>query len=89
MSTQRDVSTFSDISKSKTEADGSFKRKPSSFRNFIQNGGEFEPEKGESFLSQLAMFLSPLLVKSQLLPSRGARMDMYRVIAVSCWLLTS
>ena len=36
----------SDISKMKTEEDGSFKRKPSSFRNTIQEGGEFPPEKG-------------------------------------------
>ncbi|KAF8270467.1 glutathione S-transferase [Lactarius quietus] len=41
----RDVSHFSDISKSKTEADGSFKRAPSSFRNFIQVGDQFPPEK--------------------------------------------
>ena len=46
----RDVSQFSDISKSKTEADGSFKRAPSSFRNFIQAGGKFPPEKGTSRL---------------------------------------
>ena len=44
----RDVSHFSDISKSKTEPDGSFKRAPSSFRNFIQVGGQFPPEKGTS-----------------------------------------
>ncbi|KAN0127363.1 glutathione S-transferase [Lactarius tabidus] len=41
----RDVSHFSDISKSKTEADGSFKRAPSSFRNFVKVGGQFPPEK--------------------------------------------
>ena len=29
-----------------TEADGAFKRAPSSFRNFIQAGGEFPPERG-------------------------------------------
>ena len=46
MSTNRDVSKWSDISKSTFEADGSFKRKPSSFRDFIQKGGKFEPEKG-------------------------------------------
>lgn len=27
--------------------DGSFKRPPSQFRNFIQAGGDFPPEKGE------------------------------------------
>jgi putative glutathione S-transferase len=46
----RDVSHFSDISKSKTEADGSFKRAPSSFRNFVKVGGQFPPEKGTSYL---------------------------------------
>lgn len=76
MSTQRDVSTFTDISKSKTEADGSFKRKPSSFRNFIQKGGEFEPEKGESSMSQFAMFLSPSRANSCRIVN-GSCMDMY------------
>ena len=47
MTTQRDVSKFSDISKGVAEADGTFKRKASSFRRFIEKGGEFEPEKGE------------------------------------------
>jgi hypothetical protein len=37
----------SDISKMKTENDGSFKRKAASFRNFIQEHGEFAPEKGK------------------------------------------
>ncbi|KAM5543471.1 hypothetical protein V8D89_002722 [Ganoderma adspersum] len=41
----RDVTHLSDISKGKTEPDGSFKRKASSFRNFIEKGGEFAPEK--------------------------------------------
>ncbi|KAJ8474123.1 hypothetical protein ONZ51_g7423 [Trametes cubensis] len=50
MSTNRDVSKWSDISKSTFEADGSFKRKPSSFRDFIQKGGKFEPEKGRYHL---------------------------------------
>ncbi|TBU28070.1 glutathione S-transferase [Dichomitus squalens] len=46
----RDVSHQSDISKARTDADGSFKRKPSSFRNSIQKGGEFPPEKGRYHL---------------------------------------
>ncbi|PAV15250.1 glutathione S-transferase [Pyrrhoderma noxium] len=45
MATQRDVSVQSDISKMQAEGDGSFKRKPSTFRNFIEKGGKFEPEK--------------------------------------------
>ena len=43
---QRDVSKFSDISKSISEPDGSFNRKPSSFRSFIEKDGHFAPEKG-------------------------------------------
>ena len=43
---QRDVSKFSDISKSISEPDGSFNRRPSSFRNFIEKGGQYAPEKG-------------------------------------------
>ncbi|KAI0717001.1 glutathione S-transferase [Earliella scabrosa] len=50
MATQRDVSKFSDISKGVAEADGTFKRKASSFRRFIEKGGEFEPEKGRYHL---------------------------------------
>lgn len=42
----QDHSHLSDIGKMKTEADGSFKRKPSTFRNQIEKGGKFEPEKG-------------------------------------------
>ncbi|KAF4564630.1 S-glutathionyl-(chloro)hydroquinone reductase [Pleurotus pulmonarius] len=41
----RDVSSQTDISKMKTEADGSFKRADASFRNVIEKGGQFEPEK--------------------------------------------
>ena len=49
MASSRDVSSQSDISKMKTEADGSFKRKPSSFRHSIEKGGKFPPEKGSMF----------------------------------------
>lgn len=45
MSSDRDVSSQTDISKMKTEEDGSFKRKPSTFRNTIEKGGKFEPER--------------------------------------------
>ncbi|CAL1699003.1 unnamed protein product [Somion occarium] len=38
------------IHKMKTEPDGSFKRKPSVFRNFIEKGGTFAPEKGRYHL---------------------------------------
>ncbi|KAI0367382.1 glutathione S-transferase [Pilatotrama ljubarskyi] len=50
MSTNRDVSHLTDISKSKPDEDGSFKRKPSAFRDFVQKGGKFEPEKGRYHL---------------------------------------
>lgn len=49
MVSARDVSQLSDISKMKTEDDGSFKRHASQFRNFIEKAGKFEPEKGESW----------------------------------------
>ncbi|PPQ67223.1 hypothetical protein CVT26_007296 [Gymnopilus dilepis] len=45
MATTRDTSSQSDPTKRKTEADGSFKGVPSSFRNFVEKGGKFEPEK--------------------------------------------
>lgn len=37
---------LSDISKMKVEEDGSFKRKASTFRNWVQRNGEFAPDKG-------------------------------------------
>jgi hypothetical protein len=37
----------SDIFRRVTEADGSFKRRPSAIRNFITQMGEFTPEKGK------------------------------------------
>jgi putative glutathione S-transferase len=43
--TTRDVTHLTDISKMTTDAQGAFKRAPSSFRNFIQPGGQFPPEK--------------------------------------------
>ena len=42
----KNVEAQADISKMKTEGDGSFKRKASTFRNFIAPNGEFAPEKG-------------------------------------------
>ncbi|KAL6302668.1 glutathione S-transferase [Sparassis latifolia] len=50
MSSTRDVSHNTDISKMKHEENGSFKRKPSSFRSFIEMGGQFAPEKGRYHL---------------------------------------
>ncbi|KAJ7634985.1 glutathione S-transferase [Roridomyces roridus] len=44
-STTRDTSALTDIKKMKTEADGSFKRQDSLFRDFIEKGGKFAPEK--------------------------------------------
>ncbi|EPQ52286.1 hypothetical protein GLOTRDRAFT_112236 [Gloeophyllum trabeum ATCC 11539] len=41
----RNAEEQSDITRLKFEADGSFKRLDSSFRNQIQKGGKFEPEK--------------------------------------------
>ncbi|KAH9852336.1 glutathione S-transferase [Lenzites betulinus] len=50
MSSARDVSHLSDITKMKTDPDGSFKRKSSTFRDFVKKGGHFEPEKGRYHL---------------------------------------
>lgn len=47
---QRDVSNLADISRSKMAHDGSFVRKPSSFRDTIEKGGQYEPEKGRYHL---------------------------------------
>lgn len=46
MTTSRDTVLQSDITKMKTEKDGSFKRADASFRNIIEKGGKFEPESG-------------------------------------------
>ena len=40
----------SDVTKIVTEADGSMVRKASTFRSFIEEGGEFAPEKGGRFM---------------------------------------
>lgn len=47
MSSTRDVSHLTDITKRPLEPDGTFKRRPTSFRDFIQKGGKYEPEKGK------------------------------------------
>ncbi|KAJ7645867.1 glutathione S-transferase [Mycena rosella] len=41
----RDTTALTDLSKMKPEADGSFKRAASVFRNFIEKDGQFAPEK--------------------------------------------
>ncbi|KAF9529789.1 glutathione S-transferase [Crepidotus variabilis] len=41
----KDHTLQSDLAKQKIQPDGSFKRPDSSFRNFIEKGGQFEPEK--------------------------------------------
>ncbi|KAJ7762746.1 glutathione S-transferase [Mycena maculata] len=46
----RDTSHLSDISKMKVESDGSFNRLSSVFRDFIQPGGKFAPEKNRYHL---------------------------------------
>jgi putative glutathione S-transferase len=45
MTSTRDTSLQADIGKMKLEADGSFNRAASSFRNCIQEGGQFTPER--------------------------------------------
>lgn len=41
----KDTSLLSDIGKMNLEKDGSYDRKPSTFRHFIQDGGTYPPEK--------------------------------------------
>lgn len=48
MSTAKDATLQSDITKMKRQPDGSFNRAPSSFRNTIEQGGKFAPETGIS-----------------------------------------
>ena len=52
-SDSRDVSGQSNIAKMASAEDGSFKRKASTFRNTIEKGGRFEPEKGEFTIAYL------------------------------------
>ncbi|KAJ7179614.1 glutathione S-transferase [Mycena filopes] len=44
--TTRDTTHLSDITKMKRSNDGTFNRQASTFRNFIEPGGTFAPEKG-------------------------------------------
>ena len=55
----RDVSHLSDISRQAADAQGAFKRPPSSFRNFIQAGGQFPPEKGTFWWWRLGPHFPP------------------------------
>jgi len=49
-SDQRDVALQSNIALSKKTEDGSFNRRPSSFRDVIEKGGKYEPELGRYHL---------------------------------------
>ncbi|TFY68106.1 hypothetical protein EVJ58_g1207 [Rhodofomes roseus] len=46
----RDTTHLSDLTKLKSEADGSFNRHVSQFRDWVAKGGHFEPEKGRYHL---------------------------------------
>jgi len=54
----KDTSLQSDISKMKTEPDGSFKRLDASFRNLIEKGGKFEPATGRHRVNFFNLLLS-------------------------------
>ena len=58
--TTRDVSHQADISQSfanrPKDGDGSFNRRPSTFRDTIAKGSKYEPEKGTSGPSQFQAF---------------------------------
>ncbi|CAL1699000.1 unnamed protein product [Somion occarium] len=48
--TAKDVQDLTDISRFKLEPDGSLKRATTTFRSFIEKGGQFAPEKGRYHL---------------------------------------
>lgn len=56
MSSTRDVTGQSDITKMRLEADGSFKRLDASFRNTIAPGTQFEAEASK-FKDVFALYL--------------------------------
>jgi glutathionyl-hydroquinone reductase len=89
MTTTRDVSRQSGISKTKVEGDGSFKRAPSSFRNWIKKGSQFEPEPG---LFNLLMGIFCALPLNQMSTLQIATIFMSRTRVVSVmkrWVLGS
>lgn len=68
---QRNVKAQSDITNTDSNyhnPDGSFKRAPSSFRDFIQSGGKFHPEKG-AFTSLPLSFIIANTLATRSLPS--------------------
>ena len=80
----RDVSGQSDIGVMGREPDGSFKRAPSSFRNFIQKGGQFPPEKGTPSPNSESRFCFCFYPNSyRNYPIQTAIISMCRTLAVS------
>lgn len=53
MSGNKDDNKNSDITKWASEKDGSFKRQVSKFRDAIEKGGKFAPEKGKLCIGNL------------------------------------
>ncbi|EEB90785.1 hypothetical protein MPER_10964 [Moniliophthora perniciosa FA553] len=81
MSTSRDVSNQSDISKSKyNDEDGSFKRAPSSFRDVIEKGGKFEPAKG---IVTISMYRTPVATRTLIVRKIKVLEDIISVSVVS------
>jgi len=70
----RDVSGQSNINKMNVEPDGSFKRAPSSFRNSIQKGGQFPPEKGTAVKTLLCPDPQPVIYHRSLPSLRVIRL---------------
>lgn len=56
----RDVTHLTDINKMAPEQDGSFNRRPSQFREWIERGGKYAPEKGKRRLISVRSMTSPL-----------------------------
>jgi hypothetical protein len=65
----RDVSSQSDLKKLELEADGSFNRAPSTFRDTIQEGSRYEPEKGILNPAQHQLTMTDLYCELRSLPS--------------------
>ncbi|EAU89385.2 glutathione S-transferase [Coprinopsis cinerea okayama7 len=77
----RDVSSQSDISKMQRDPDGSFKRQASAFRNTIERGGKFEPERDRYHL--YVSYACPWATRTLIVRKLKGLEDIIPVTAVS------
>lgn len=71
----KDTSLLSDIGKMNLEKDGSYDRKPSTFRHFIQDGGTYPPEKGMGWAALRGYSSDPDFLPRQVPLIRLARLS--------------